>query len=217
MKILKNALLVAILATFSNQVAAQMVTSTEPIVLSVDGYVVTPAQDTLKGQVAARVVNNYVTQIVFKDAKGTKTKYSASDVIAYGQKRPKLLRDYNDLTSVDKNYLHYESIEHPTKAGKKVFAERLMNGSRIKLFDNPTGSESSTNVAGFKLKENESSYVVYKQGSKPFILKKRKYEEEFAALFGDCTDFMNYAKSQPDLTKFSKLGTVVENYNSRCR
>lgn len=217
MKNLKIALVAAAFASLSLPAAAQMVASTEPIVLSVDGYVVTSAQDTLKGQVAARVVNNYVTTIIFKDAKGTKTKYTADDVVAYGQKRPKLLRDYNDLTSVDKNYLHYESIEHPTKAGKKVFAERLMNGSRVKLFDNPTGMESSTTVGGFKLKENESSYVVYKQGSKPFILKKKKYEEEFASLFGDCADFMNYAKDKPELKKFNNVGKVVENYNNRCQ
>ncbi|MGV3589809.1 MAG: hypothetical protein ACO1OF_22570 [Adhaeribacter sp.] len=217
MKNLKIAFVAAAFAAFSMPAAAQMVNATEPIVLSVDGYVVTAAQDTLKGQVAARVVNNYVTTIMFKDAKGAKTKYTANDVVAYGQKRPKLLRDYNDLTSVDKNYLHYESIEHPTKAGKKVFAERLMNGSRIKIFDNPTGSESSTNVAGFKLKENESSYVVYKQGSKPFILRKRKYEDEFAALFGDCAAFMNYAKDKPELKKFNNIGAVVENYNKHCQ
>jgi hypothetical protein len=58
--------------------------------------------------------------------------------------------------------------------------------------------------------------VVVKKGAKPFVLKKKNYEEEFASLFGDCAGFMEYAKNKPDLKKFKQVGTVVENYNSRC-
>jgi hypothetical protein len=217
MKLIKHLLFLAATAAITLPATAQMVTDTEPIILSVDGYVVTNTQDTIPGKVAVSRVSNYVTQITFKDEKGTKTKYTPDQLMAFSQKRPKLLRDYNDLTTFDKESVHYESKEHPNKAGKKVFMERLLDGSRIKLFNNPSGGESSTTVAGFKLKENESSYVVFKQGSKPFVLKRKNYEEEFASLFGDCASFMDYAKDKPDLKKFKQLGTVVENYNTRCR
>jgi len=214
---LKKTFLLAAFAAFSAGASAQMVTYTEPIMLPVEGYVVTTAQDTLKGKVAVTRIANYVTQINFHDGKGTKTKYTPDELLAFSQKRPKLLRDYYDLTTIDKNYVHYESKEHPTKAGKKVFMERLLNGSKIKLFNNPTGSESSTSMAGIKLKESESSYVVFKQGSKPFVLKRKNYEEEFASLFGDCSGFLSYAKDKPELKKFKQVGTVVENYNKSCQ
>lgn len=196
--------------------SAQIIADTDPITIFVDGYVVPANQDTLRGKVMVTQQNIYVTQISFKDANGNKTKYSPEDIVAFGQKRPKLLRDFADLTTVDKNQVHYESKAHPKKEGKKVFMERLMTGSKVNLYSNPSGAEGSTSIGGFKLSENDASYVVVKQDGKPFILKKKNYEEEFASLFGDCQSLMDSAKEKPELKKFKQLGTVVESYNTKC-
>lgn len=208
--------LTACMATAHVTASAQIVTDTEPITMFVDGYVVKESQDTLRGKVMVTQQMNYVTQISFKDKDGNKTKYAASDIVAFGQKRPKFMRDFADLTTIDKEQVHYESKAHPKKEGKMVFMERLMNGSKIKLYNNPSGGEGSTSIGGFKLNENEASYVVVKQGDKPFILKKKNYEDEFDSLFGDCSSFMAYANGKPELKKFKQLGTVVENYNKSC-
>lgn len=206
-----------LLAAMYAEASAQIVTDSELITMFVDGYVVKTDQDTLRGKVMVTQQNNYATQISFKDKDGNKTKYGADDIIAFGQKRPKLMRDFTDLTTVDKEQVHYESKAHPKKEGKLVFMERLMDGNKIKLYNNPSGGEGSTSIGGFKLNENEASYVVVKQGGKPFILKKKNYEDEFDSLFGDCSDFMASAKSKPEWKKFKQLGTVVETYNKSCQ
>jgi RNase P/RNase MRP subunit p29 len=216
-KMSKMLVLMASFATVFVRANAQIITDTEPITIAVEGYVVTHTQDTLRGKVNVTQVNNYVTQITYREPGGNKTRYTPADLRAFSQKRPKLLRDFTDLTTVDKDWVHYESHEHPRKAGKKVFMERLMNGAQIKLFNNPAGMENSTSLAGFKLNEKESSYVVHKAGSKPYILKKKNYEEEFNSLFGDCEPFMAFVNKNPDLRKFKNLGLVVESYNLQCR
>lgn len=218
MKKLKNFLaLTAVCAGIYSQASAQIITDSEPITIFVDGYVVASNQDTLRGKVMVTQQMNYVTQISFKDKDGKKTKYSPDDVLAFGQKRPKLMRDFADLTTIDKEQVHYESKAHPKKADKKVFMERLMDGDKIKLYNNPSGAEGSTSIGGFKLNEKESSYVVVKQGEKPFILKKKNYEEEFDSMFGDCQPFMALANGKEDWKKFKQLGTVIENYNKQCK
>jgi hypothetical protein len=122
---------------------------------------VTLKGDTLRGKVAVGMVNNYVTQISFRGPDGAdKVKYGPDDLLAFGQKRPDLLRDFTDLTSIDKEQVHYESKEHPRREGKKVFMERLMDGKKIRVYNNPAGGEKSTELAGFKLSEKETSYVV---------------------------------------------------------
>jgi hypothetical protein len=212
-----TAFLAAALAAASSTANAQILVDTDPIHVPVDGYVVTPKGDTLRGKVAVSQVNNYVTQISFRGPDGSdKVKYTPSDLLAFGQKRPKLLRDFTDLTTVDKEQVHYESKEHPRREGKKVFMERLMDGKKVKVYNNPAGGESSTSVAGFKLSEKESSYVMQKAGEKPFILKKGNYEDEFDTLFGNCPEFTEYAKKNTDLRKFKQLGLAVENYNLKC-
>jgi hypothetical protein len=214
---LLTAFLAAAFAVAGTSASAQILVDTDPIHVPVDGYVVTPKGDTLRGKVAVGMVNGYVTQISFRGPNGAdKVKYGPDDLLAFGQKRPDLLRDFTDLTSIDKEQVHYESKEHPKRAGKKVFMERLMDGKKIRVYNNATGGEKSTSVAGFKLSEKETSYVVQKADAKPFILKKNNYEEEFDALFGDCAAFAAYAKSQPDFRKFKQLGLVIENYNNKC-
>lgn len=179
--------LTALIATTYVSASAQIITDSELITLFVDGYVVKAGKDTLLGKVMVTQQNNYATQISFKDKDGNKTKFGADDIVAFGQKPPKLMRDFTDLTTVDKEQVYYESKAHPKKEGKLVFMERLMNGSKIKLYNNPSGGEGSTSIGGFKLNENEASYVVVKQDGKPFILKKKNYEDEFDSLFGDCS------------------------------
>jgi hypothetical protein len=212
-----TACLAAALAVAGTSASAQILVDTDPIHVPVDGYVVTLKGDTLRGKVAVIGVNNYVTLISFRPAKGAeKVKYGPDDLLAFSQKRPDLLRDFTDLTSVDKEQVHYESKEHPRREGRKVFMERLMDGRKIRVYNNPAGGEKSTSVAGFKLSEKETSYVVQKTGARPFILKKNNYEEEFDTLFGDCAEFAAYAKGQPDFRKFRQLGLVVEQYNTKC-
>lgn len=208
--------LTAVLAMLGYKASAQIITDTEPITTFVDGYVVAGTQDTLQGKVMVTQQMNYVTQISFKDKDGKKTKYSPDDIIAFGQKRPKLMRDFTDLTTVDKEQVHYESKANPKKEGKKVFMERLMDGNKIKIYNNPSGGEKSTSLAGIKLSEKEASYVVVKQDDKPFILKKKNYEDEFDSIFGDCPSFISAAKNNPDLKKFKQLGTAIESYNKSC-
>jgi hypothetical protein len=94
--------------------------------------------------------------------------------------------------------------------------ERLMDGKKVKVYNNPAGGENSTSVAGFKLSEKESSYIMQKAGDKPFILRKGNYEDEFDSLFGNCPEFTEYAGKNTDLRKFKHLGTAVENYNMKC-
>ena len=213
-----TACLAVAFAVAAPSASAQILVDTDPIHLPVAGYVVTLEGDTLRGKVAVTGVNNYVTQISFRGPDGAdKVKYGPDDLLAFGQKRPDLLRDFTDLTSVDKEQVHYESKEHPRREGKKVFMERLMDGTKIRVYNNPAGGEKSTSLAGFKLSEKESSYVVQKSDAKPFVLKKNNYEEEFDTLFGDCTEFAAYAKSQPDFRKFRQLGLVVESYNTKCK
>ncbi len=214
---LLTALLAAALAVAAPSASAQILVDTDPIHVPVEGYVVTPQGDTLRGKVAVIMVNGYVTQISFRSAKGAeKVKYGPDNLLAFSQQRPDLLRDFTDLTSIDKEQVHYESKEHPKRPGKKVFMERLMDGKKIRVYNNATGGEKSTSFAGYKLSEKETSYVVQKADAKPFILRKNNYEEEFDALFGDCPEFATYAKSQPDLRKFRQLGLVIEHYNHKC-
>lgn len=207
--------LAALFTAIACTAQAQIISDTEPITIPVDGFIVTNSGDTLVGKVNVTQTANYVTQISFRDKDGKKTKYSPNDLMAFTQKRPKMLRDFADLTTIDKNQVHYESHEHPKKAGKKVFMERLMDGSKIKLYNNPV-TEGSTSIGGFKISENDASFVVIKNGEKPYILKRKNYEEEFDSLFGDCPAFAAYVKTDDGLKKFKKLGTVVENYNKRC-
>ncbi len=212
-----TAFLVVALAVAGTPAAAQILVDTDPIHMPVEGYVVTPKGDTLRGKVAVIMVNGYVMQISFRRAKGAeKVKYGPDDLLAFSQQRPELLRDFTDLTSIDKERVHYESKEHPKRPGKKVFMERLMDGKKIRVYNNPAGGEKSTSFAGYKLSEKETSYVVQKADARPFILRKSNYEEEFDALFGDCPAFAAYAKSQPDFRKFRQLGQVIEQYNNRC-
>jgi hypothetical protein len=215
---LMTAFLAAAFAVAAPSASAQILVDTDPIHVPVEGYVVTPASDTLRGKVAVIMVNGYVTQISFRSARGAdKVKYGPDDLLAFSQQRPDLLRDYTDLTSIDKEQVHYESKEHPKRPGKKVFMERLMDGKKIRVYNNATGGEKSTSFAGYKLSEKETSYVVQKGDARPFLLRKNNYEEEFDALFGDCPAFAAYAKSQPDLRKFRQLGQVIEQYNHQCK
>ncbi|SDK84637.1 hypothetical protein SAMN05421823_103704 [Catalinimonas alkaloidigena] len=207
---------VAVALFLAGPLQAQIVSDSEPLTVPVEGYVVTHTLDTLRGKVNVSGQAGYVTQITLREGSGRKTKYKAEDIRAFGQKRPKLLRDFTDLTTVDKQYLHYESHEHPKREGKVVFMERLMDGRKIKLYNNPAAMESSTSLAGFKLSEKEMNYVVFKEGEKPYILRRRNYEEEFNQLFGDCEEFMLYVANHPELRTYKRLGTTIEQYNLQC-
>jgi hypothetical protein len=212
-----TACLAVAFAVAGTPASAQILVDTDPIHMPVEGYVVTLKGDTLRGKVAVVGLNTYVTLISFRPAKGAdKVKYGPDDLLAFSQQRPDLLRDFTDLTSVDKERVHYESKEHPRRPDKKVFMERLMDGRKIRVYNNPAGGEKSTSFAGYKLSEKETSYVVQKADAKPFILRKSNYEEEFDALFGDCAAFAAYAQSQPEFRKFRQLGLVIEQYNNRC-
>ncbi|MEO1049617.1 MAG: hypothetical protein AAFX87_03300 [Bacteroidota bacterium] len=200
----------------STQVKAQdkLLKSIKPIKILVEGYVVSNSGDTLRGKVACLRVAGYVQTISLRDGQG-KSKFSASEVLGFTQKRPVLLKDFSDLTTVDQNWVYYESHPHPKKKGQVVFLQRLMDG-RIKVYDNPFGAERSSQLSIVQISQKESSYFVKKDGNSLIKLKNKNFDEQLKHLFFDCQRFEGFARDNPKTIKFKKLHYLVEFYNTTC-
>ncbi|MBK9460241.1 MAG: hypothetical protein IPN94_12600 [Sphingobacteriales bacterium] len=195
---------------------AQALNSTQPIMFPVDGYVITNSGDTLYGKVSVTLVTNYVAQIVFKDTQtNKKVKYKPADIKAFCQKRNILFKDFEDLTTIDQDYVHYESHNHPKK-NKLVFMERLLNGSHIRMYDNPAAVTSNTSVGGITIDRDAYSYVVIKDQDAPIIINSPNFKETFPKLVDSCPAFVDFLTANDAKNKFRHLAFLVENYNRVC-
>jgi hypothetical protein len=195
---------------------AQIVENTEPIMIPVDGYVITLQGDTIYGKVNVSAMANFVTGITFRPDEGEKTKYSAGEIKGFCQKRNVIVRILDqDITTFDQKWVHYESGNNP-KNGKAVFLERLLTGKSIKVYNNPGGLKASTNVGDLKVADKEYSYILVKNGGPAFILKGKNFDEKYKEVFGDCDKFNELIKINPDKKKFKRLGFMVESYNFVC-
>ena len=179
--------------------------------------IITNNNDTVRGKVNVTLVVNYVMRIQFKDNLGRKFKYKAGEIKEFGQKRQILLRLLeNDLTTVDKEWAVYETQIHPKQPDKPVFMERLLNGSQIKIYNNPTGMKSGSMVGDIKVRDKDYSYIIIKHNAPPLILRSINFDEEYFKLFGDCPTLMDFIKQNNVPVAFRNLGVLVEQYNLRC-
>ena len=190
---------------------------TDPIMLPVEGYVITNAGDTLRGKVNVQMATGYVLQIAFKNEKtGEKAKYKPDDIKGFCQKRSILFKDMNDMTTIDKDWVHYETRKHPKK-DKKVFMELLLEGKKIRIFENPNGVGSTTSVMGVIVEADSYSYYVAKNGQPPVVLNIGNFKKDFPKMTEDCPAFQTFLKNEDKKNKFKYLGFLIENYNLLCK
>jgi hypothetical protein len=195
---------------------AQIAENTEPIMIPVDGYVITLQGDTLFGKVNVTAMANFVTGITFRPDEGEKVKYKAGEIKGFCQKRNVIVRLLEqDLTTFDQKWAHYESGNNP-KNGKAVFMERLLTGKYFKVYDNPSGVKASTTVGDTKVADKEYSYILSKNEGPAFIIKGKNFDEKYAEIFGDCDKFDELIQANPNKKKFKHLGFMVESYNFMC-
>jgi len=105
----------------------------------------------------------------------------------------------------DFNTISFEQVE--LKPGKFKLLQLLNpdTDERIKVYLDPTAQESSMHG------EDKSYYV--KKGDRFFKLKKEKYDNEFANLFGDSEIMMKFLNEKQIKLKFKNFAGHVELYN----
>lgn len=189
-----------------------------PVSLPTTGYIITSKNDTLKGKIAAEKVMSYnednnmlLEEISFSTYSGNKVNYKAESLKGFSQKRPFVLKNFEGFTSIDLEYAHFESMPHPSKAGKQVFAERLMYGN-VEVFAAPA-SIYKNDDGSIAIEEDERSYFVIKNNGRVILLTEDNYAENFEYLFGDCDEMADFMTRHPQMWEFKSFHLVVELYN----
>jgi hypothetical protein len=201
---------------FTGTLQSQMLNPVEPITMAVKGFVISLQGDSLFGKVAVTGMKyNCVSKINFTSEDGTKTAYTPDQLQGFGQKRPAVLVDFSDLTSISQHWVIYESCPHPTKE-VPVFLQRLMDG-KIKVFENPSAMQSSTQIGGFTVDKGSGNYFVEKAGASPVKIDKKTWDQSFPSLFSDCDSFTNALQQHPEWKEFKKMPYAVDYYNMNCR
>lgn len=200
------------------QVTAQteMSTPVSPIVRYVEGYVITNEGDTLTGEVRVRNkgITYFVNRIHFKPESGKKVDYFPEDLKGFVQKRDNLsVLGGNSLQSSDQEWIYYDSFTHPSKKNKTVFVQRLLKGPKMTLYENPSGSSTSTGLGGITVSESERTYLISKEGGELIRLHKGQFENRLEELFYDCISLKTELENNEKMKDFRNIEDIVIKYN----
>ncbi len=126
--------------------------------------------------------------------------------------------DKIDRGKVAEGYIYFEKAEVKIKKKTETLMMQLLNpsfSSKIKVYHDPYAKETAgIGIAGIKVAGgDDKSYYVAAHGAPAFKLIKKNYEEEFAALFDNCTVLnQKYA----DKIKWVDLETHVYEHSLDC-
>lgn len=182
----------------------------------------------VKGKVAsATIAFGYLSSLTLKEADGTKHKHKAETIKQFKVKMGFLAKldaaaegsssigeiiqtDYNEI--IEREYIIYEQALLPKKKDKYRLLQLVNPGfdSKIKVFDDPGGKETSGMISGGK----DKSYLVVVNGEKSVEVKKGNYKKDFAELYGDCKKFMETV--QPKKPNFWDMAAHVYVYDQLC-
>ncbi|MBK9672268.1 MAG: hypothetical protein IPP56_10495 [Bacteroidetes bacterium] len=158
-----------------------------------------------------------------------KKKFKAEDVIIVRMKPSnlqKIAETVNASTKVkvpnviDCKWIYYEMVKMP-KSGSSALLQRLnpgRNNDKLKVYVDPDGSlqtsqispSTSTPLIGGK----GPSYLIVQDGiENSMVVSKKKYKEQFAAIFSGCPDFATKAGDM----EWENFPTHVAIYNNSCK
>ena len=182
----------------------------------------------VEGKVSmATIANGYLSSLTLKDAVGEKHKHKAAEIKQFKVKMGVLAKldaanegsssigemfktDYNEI--IEREYIIYKQALLPKKKDKYRLMQLVNPGydSKIQVFDDPGGKETSGLVNGGK----EKSYLVVIDGKKSIEVKKGSYKKDFPMLFGSCESFMGTIDSKKP--KFWDMAGHVFAYDQLC-
>lgn len=190
-----------------------------PVSFPTNGFVVTNSGNKIQGKISAEKVMSYqeeqnvlLEEISFSTYSGNKLVYKAENIKSFSQKRPFALKNFEGFTSVDPDFAHFESMPHPTKTGKTVFAEKLMDG-KIEVFASPK-SIGKSETGGLIVEEDDKSYFIMKNGGEVVFLTEDNYAENFDLMFADCDEMAGFLNRHPQMLDFKSFHVLVELYNN---
>jgi hypothetical protein len=183
----------------------------------------------VEGKVGMATINNgYLSSLTLKDASGEKHKHKAEEIKQFKVKMGFLAKldaanegsgsigemfktDYNEI--IEREYIIYKQALLPKKKDKFRLMQLVNPGfdSKIQVFDDPGGKETSGIISGGK----DKSYLVVIDGKKSVEVTKGNYKKDFAELYGDCTTFMETIDSKKP--NFWDMAAHVFAYDQLCK
>jgi len=123
----------------------------------------------------------------------------------------------HDKDRIAEGYAVFEKTMVKVKKNKQVLLTQLLNPGtceRIKVYHNPWSSETAgLGVGGIKVTGGkDKSYYVSKDGAVAFKLQKKKYDDYFSDLFGECQS----VKKDYENTKWNEFENALFAFNSDC-
>jgi hypothetical protein len=192
-------------------------------------YVVLADGTRLEGQVRSAVLGEggAVRKLTFVTDSGEKHKLAASDVQELGNKPGDLMKlaarsEASDSVAAHNTYdgraipewIVWKPVAHPKN--DKVFLMQELNpefDSRIAVYADPKAQETGgVAVGGIQMTGGvEKSYVVVKDDSGTLRVEKHRYEQQYDALFGDCSTL-----EKPQKIDWKDFGDHVKAYEEAC-
>jgi hypothetical protein len=120
---------------------------------------------------------------------------------------------------IQEGYAYFENSEVMIKDKKLVLMVQLINpgfSSKIRVYEDPYAAETTSyGIGGITLAGGDKkSYFVKKGNGVAYKLLKKKYEEEFPKLFGDCPSLVESAKKNLDWLDFA---IHIVKYTNECK
>lgn len=188
----------------------------------------------LKGKMGmVTLMNGNISSLSIKDEAGVKHKHKAAEIHRFYVKMGFLAKmdasseassslmkmfktDFNEINN--REYIIYEQALLPKKKDKYRLLQLVNPGfdSRIKVYYNPTGNETSgVSLGDVQLSGGEEkSYLVEIDDKKSILVKKGKYKKLIAELYADCPDLIKVLGDEK--IKFKNMAAHVYGYDQLC-